>query len=423
MTTTSKTTSNKSDKKNEKPAKPVEPGGSWLGVDVSNGYFLLLGLVGVLCAFGLMMVLSSSSVEALRSYGSSWVFFKRQLLWLFLGSIALFVALRVDYQLWRRIRKPLLICAVVLMLLVLIPGIGIMVSGSRRWLGIGDFRMQPSEVAKLAMLIFAADLLARRAAHVHDWRTTLRPVCLMFGLLGTIIMLQPDMGTTLILGAITVSVLFVAGTPLKFMVKVGAIAAAGAAFLAYVEPYRRARLTSFLRPFEDASNGGYQVVQSLVGIGSGGILGVGLGASRAKWGYLPNAHTDFIFAIIAEELGLIGGCLVVMLFVGFAVLGVRAASRAPDQFGVLLASGITAWVVFQGFLNIGAVIGILPVTGVPLPFLSQGGSSLIVLMFATGILLNIARQGEDGQRQKTARRPRNGAGVSSGRKVAQHSSS
>ncbi len=381
-------------------SKSAKPSKSTLGAEVSNGYFLLTTLVVVLCAFGLMMVLSSSSVEALHTYGSSWVFFKRQIVWLAMGAAVLFVVQRIDYRVWRTWAPIAIAVSAILMIFVLIPGIGITVSGSRRWLGFGPIRMQPSEIAKLAMVVYAAGLLSRREQLMHDWRHSTRPIILMFGVLGGLIMLQPDMGTTLILGSITVTALFVAGTPLKRMGKLAGIGIAAATFLAIVEPYRRARLMSFLHPFEDAANGGYQQVQSLVGIGSGGIFGVGLGASRAKLGFLPNAHTDFIYAIIAEELGLIGAGLVVALFIGFAILGVRTATRAPDQFGVIVASCITAWVVFQAFLNIGAVIGILPVTGVPLPFLSQGGSSLIILMAATGILLNIARQGELANRKQ-----------------------
>lgn len=363
---------------------------------ISSGYFLLFALVLLMCGFGLMMVLSSSSVEALRTYGSSWLFFKRQILWLVLGAIAMFVALKIDYRMWRKWAVLLMAASVVGLFLVLIPGIGIEVSGSRRWLGVGSFRMQPSEIAKFAVLIFAADLLSRRADTMNDWRISIRPVLLVFGFFAFLIMLQPDMGTTMVLGAITLTAIFVGGVRPKHLAVIIGGTIAAATVLAIVEPYRRARLLSFQDPCDigKAAEGGYQVCQSLIGIGSGGIAGVGLGESRAKWGFLPNAHTDFIFSIVGEELGLLGGVAVCLLFVGFAILGIRAASRAPDRFGFILASGITAWVVFQAFLNLGAVIGILPVTGVPLPFISQGGSSLIVLMAATGVLLNIARHGE-----------------------------
>lgn len=368
----------------------------------TSGHFVLLFLMAIFCAFGLMMVLSSSSVDSLRIYGSSWVFFKRQVMWIVLGTIALYVTLRIDYRFWRKWRMPLLLGTGALLVIVLIPGIGIKVSGSRRWLGFGSMNMQPSELAKFALLVFSADLLARRQHLLSNWRVGLAPVGAVFTAFGLLVMLEPDMGTTMCMGAVVAAVLFVGGIPMKYLVRAGAVIVAFATVLAIVEPYRRARLMSFTHPFDDAAGGGYQVVQSIIGIGSGGITGVGLGASTAKWGFLPNAHTDFIFAIIAEELGLVGAVVVVGMFVAFACIGVRTATRAPDQFGVLMASGITAWVVFQAFLNLGAVIGVLPVTGVPLPFLSQGGSSLIVLMAATGILANIAKQGEQASHKKRA---------------------
>lgn len=368
------------------------------GGEINNGFFLLLMVVGILCAFGLMMVLSSSSVVALRDYGSSWTFFNRQLVWMALGAGALFIGLRLDYRMWRKWVPILLGVAAFLLLAVLV--VGVEVSGAKRWLGAGPLRMQPSEIAKFAMLVFAADLLAKRAKHMDNYKVTLNPVLAVFAAFAILIMLEPNLGTTLILGSITASVLFLAGVSGKLLAKLAGAAALLATVLAIAEPYRRARLMSFTDPFADASAGGYQVVQSLVGIGSGGIFGVGPGESRAKWGFLPDAHTDFIYAIVGEEFGLVGALAVIALFAGFTLLGVRAAMRAPDRFGMLMAGGITAWVSVQAFLNIGAVIGILPVTGVPLPFLSQGGSSLVILMTATGVLLNIAKQGEIPKRSK-----------------------
>jgi cell division protein FtsW len=350
---------------------------------------LLLAVVTVLCVVGLVMVLSSSSVEALRNYGSAWLFFQRQLLWLVVGSLALFFTARIDYRVWRKPAVPMLLACGVLLVFVLVPGVGISVGGSSRWLGVGSWRMQPSELTKLAMLLFAADLLARRADHVHD---ALRPVLLAAGAVAFLVMRQPDMGTTLILGCVVVALLWVAGAPMRFMGTLLALSAAGAFVVGMAEPYRRARMLAFLDPWADASNTGYQIAQSMVGLSSGGITGVGLGASRAKWGFLPNAHTDFIFTIIGEEMGLLGSFLVVGLFVGFAVLGVRAAVRAPDRFGTLVAAGITAWITGQALLNMGAVTGLLPVTGVPLPFVSFGGSSLVIALGAVGILLNVSRQ-------------------------------
>ena len=359
----------------------------------STGYVLLAAVVTVLCVVGLVMVLSSSSVESLRNYGSAWLFFKRQLMWLAVGTAALLVTARADYRTWRRFTLPLLIGCIGLLVLVLVPNVGITVSGSSRWLGVGSWRMQPSELAKLAVLLATADLLARRADRMHDATLTLRPVLLVYGVVGALVMFQPDMGTTLVLGCIVTAVLFVAGTPVRHMTTLVAGAAAAAFVLGMAEPYRRARMMSFLDPWKDASNTGYQVAQSIVGLADGGITGVGIGASRAKWGFLPNAHTDFIFTIIGEEMGLIGSLLVIALFVGFGVLGIRAAVRAPDRFGTLIAAGVTAWIAGQAFVNIGAVIGLLPVTGVPLPFVSFGGSSLVIAMGAVGVLLNVARQG------------------------------
>jgi cell division protein FtsW len=357
-----------------------------------QGWVLLAALVAMLCVTGLMMVLSASSVEALRSYGGAWIFFVRQLIWVAVGSIALIGTMALDYRKWKRVVRPAIGVSFVLLLLVLVPGVGITAGGSSRWLGAGSLRIQPSELAKLAVLLFTADLLTRRVDEVRDWRMVLRPVLLTTGLLAMLVLLQPDMGTAMLMVLIVLVLLFVGGVPLFSMASVGAVTGAAAVVLAKVEGYRWDRISSFRDPFGNFSNTGYQVSQSLVALGTGHVGGVGLGASRAKWGFLPNAHTDFIFAIVGEELGLVGTCLVIGLFVVFAVLGVRAALRAPDRFGALLAGGVTAWVCGQAAVNMGAVTGLLPVTGVPLPFVSFGGSSLVVTMAATGILLNIARQ-------------------------------
>jgi cell division protein FtsW len=355
-------------------------------------FWLLLGLVAVLDVIGLVMVLSASSVNALRAYGSAWIFFERQLLWVGVGALLLIVTMRVDYRVWRRLVVPLLAVTVTLLVLVLVPGLGISVGGSARWLGVGFLRVQPSELAKLAVVVFAADVLTRRADDIRSTRVTVVPVLLVFSVIALLVVVQPDLGTTLVLACIVMAVLFIAGVPLPTMAAVAALAGVATSLAGMTKSYRRGRLLCFLHPASDPGNACYQLRQSLVGLGSGHVMGVGLGASRAKWGFLPNAHTDFIFAIIGEEVGLIGSLLVAGLFVAFAVLGVRAASRAPDRFGALLAGGITAWVVGQAFINIGAAIGTLPVTGVPLPFVSFGGSSLVIAMAATGILINVARQ-------------------------------
>jgi cell division protein FtsW len=363
---------------------------------------LLLLVVGALTVLGLVMVLSASSVQALRNHGSSWYFFNRQLLWVGIGSIALYATSRVDYRRWRTIAIPVLGLSLAMMFLVLLPGVGIRVSGSSRWLGTGPLRLQPSELAKLGILLFSADLLSRRHDKMGDWRATTRPVLGYFAAIAVLLLAQPDLGTTLVTGSIVFAVLFLAGTPVGWMGGLGLGAAGVTLILAKVEPYRWRRMTSFLNPFADASNTGYQAAQGRIALANGGLTGVGLGSSRAKWGFLPAAHTDFIFAIVGEELGLAGSLSVLLLFAAFAYLGVRAAFRAPDRFGFLVAGGITAWVLGQAVINIGAVVGLLPITGVPLPFVSSGGSSLVPMMAALGMLLNVTRQGKVPRRRKPA---------------------
>jgi cell division protein FtsW len=356
-------------------------------------WYLLLVLVGVLVVIGLVMVLSASSVQSQRESGSTWSYFLRQAVWTSMGLGALLVTARVDYRLWRRFVPLLLGVSMLLLLIVLVPGVGIKVNGARSWLGFGFMRLQPAEIVKLALLLFSADLLARRANRMDDSRLTLVPVLLVVGVTVVLMMLQPDLGSTMVMAAIVFSVLFVAGVPLGRLGGVFSLGAGVSLVMALSETYRRNRLLAFLDPSRDPGNTGYQINQSLMGVASGGLFGVGLGESRAKWGFLPNAHTDFIFAIIAEELGLVGALLVVGLFLGFAVLGVKAALHAPDRFGTLLAAGITAWILAQAFVNVGGVVGILPITGVTLPFVSFGGSSMLITMAATGLLLNIAAKG------------------------------
>jgi cell division protein FtsW len=357
------------------------------------GYVLLLGWLCVINLIGLVMVLSASSVSAQRTYGNPWYFFERQVLWLALGAAVCVCFARLDYHRLRPLSVPLVVLSMFLLCAVLVPGVGIAANGSARWLGLGSWRVQPSELAKLALVLFAADLLTRRADRMQDVWSTFVPVMVAAVSIGMLIMLQPDMGTTIVVISITFALVFVAGTPIATLVR-AVIGTAGAALLlGLVEPYRRDRLLTFLHPFKDAGNTGYQIVQSYVSLGSGGLFGRGLGSGIEKWGYLPNPYTDFIFAVIGEETGLLGTLVVVLLFAGFAVLGVRAAVRAPDRFGTLLASGITAWIIVQALLNMGAVIGLLPVTGVPLPFVSFGGSSLVIAMGAAGILASVARHG------------------------------
>ncbi|MGI8757788.1 MAG: putative lipid II flippase FtsW [Acidimicrobiales bacterium] len=356
-----------------------------------SGFVLLAALVAVLNVIGLVMVLSASSVQSLQEFGSTWNYFLKQATWLVLATVALVITAKVDYRRWRRLALPLLALSGLSLAAVLV--VGVEVNGARSWFDLGPARMQPSELAKLALLLFCADLLARRAHQLHDTRLTLRPALVVSAATASLVMLQPDLGATIVIGSIVVAVLFLAGLPLARLSGVLFVGVAGLLALAMSESYRRDRLLVFLHPTADPLNTGYQITQSLTGVASGGLFGVGLGASRAKYGFLPNAHTDFIFAIIGEELGLLGAVLVLGLFLSFAVLGVKAALRAPDRFGMLVAGGITAWVLAQALVNIGGVVGLLPITGLTLPFISFGGSSLVVTMAATGILLNIAGQG------------------------------
>jgi cell division protein FtsW len=346
-----------------------------------------------LVVLGLIMILSASSVTSFANYGSSFLFFKRQLFWAALGIGAFCGLARLDYRRLKGFGYPALGVSVILLGAVLVPGFGITAGGSSRWVGFGPLSFQPSEVAKLALVLFTADVFARkRERSLAVFAHTVIPLFPALGILAALVMLQPDLGTTLLLGAIGMGMLFVAGAPLPYVVPLGVAAAGAGVAAALVEDYRRARILAFLDPWSDPLNTGYQTIQSLIALGSGGFLGVGLGASRQKWSYVPNAHTDFIFAILGEEMGLLGTLTVLGLFGLLTYLGVQTARRAPDRLGTLLASGITVWVAAQALVNMGAVTAALPITGVPLPLVSFGGTSLVVSLAAMGILTNVASQ-------------------------------
>lgn len=357
----------------------------------TSAFWLLAAIATVLNMFGLVMVMSASSVQSVRAGSGPLSLFERQLLWTVVGAVALLATLLVSVDFWRRLAKPFLLLCIGMLVLVLVPGIGVTVNGATRWLGAGPLQVQPSEITKFGLLLFVADLLDRRADRVRDWRWCLAPVVAYLGLVAGLIMLQPNLGTTIIIAFMVLAMLFAAGVPLLPLSGVALAGTALAALSVASTPFRRTRFLRFLNPWADPTNTGLQNVQSLVGIANGGILGRGLGRSTAKWGFLPFAHTDFIFAVIAEEFGLVGAMAVVLLFFGFACTGAWIAARARDRFSMLVATGITAWISIQAFMNIGAVIGIMPITGVPLPFISFGGSSLMINLAATGMLLNIAR--------------------------------
>jgi cell division protein FtsW len=348
-------------------------------------------LVGVLCVFGLIMVGSASPLISIGLYGSPWAIFIRQAMYMGVGLVALLICSRVDYRKWRAIRGPLVGGTLVLLVVVLVPHLGVSAGGSSRWIGFGPLQLQPSELMKLALAVFAADLLTRRADRTSDPKMVIVPVLAMLAISGVLILKQPDMGTALVLSCIAFGILFLGGVPMGPIFKILGSFTALAIIVGLADPYRRDRILSYLNPGANKSGTGYQVWQSLIGLGTGHLFGLGLGGGREKYGTLPNAHTDFIFSVVGEELGLIGAVLLLGLFFALAWFGLRAATRAPDRFGSLLAVGIITWVTSQAIINIGAVVGVLPVTGIPLPFISFGGSSLIITMAAVGILVNIAR--------------------------------
>jgi cell division protein FtsW len=352
---------------------------------------LLLALIGALCVFGVVMVGSASEVVSIATYGSPWAILLREAMWMAIGLVVLVVTCRVDYRRWRRLAVPLLVVSLVLLLVVLVPGIGVTAGGSSRWIGFGQFRIQPSELAKLALAIFGADLVTRRERRGGDHRTIIGPLLLAAALAGGLVLLQPDMGTALVLAGMTLALLVASGVSMRPLVKVGGGLVVLAVIVGVIEPYRRARLLSFLDPTAHAKGSGYQVVQSLIGLGSGHVIGLGLGSSHEKWGLLPNAHTDFIYSVIGEELGFVGAICVLLALGAFAWFGLRAAQRSPDRFGSLLSVTLVAWIASETFINIGAVVGLLPVTGIPLPFISFGGSSLVITLAAAGMLVNVAR--------------------------------
>ena len=366
----------------------------------------LLAVTGALCVVGLVMVLCASAYTSLQYYGSVWTIFERQVLWMALGGLALWGASRVRYDRWRRWRVLLLVGGLALLVAVLVPGVGVAAGGSSRWIGVGLLRVQPSELMKLALSVFAADLLARRADQVEQVRHVVGPLVVVLGVAALLVLKQPDMGTAIVLVCITFGLLFAGGVPVRPVLKTLAVTIGLGVIVGLAEPYRRARLLSFVNPFAHARGSGYQVVQSLVGLGSGRLFGLGLGGGHQQWGLLPNAHTDFIFSVIGEEGGLVGGVVVLLLFLALAWLGLRAVSRAPDRFGALLAVAATCWITSQAVINIGAVIGVLPVTGIPLPFISFGGSSLVITMVAAGILVNIASHERVGPSSRPVSRPR-----------------
>jgi cell division protein FtsW len=375
-------------------------------------YYLVLGTAALLVAFGLIMVLSASSVTSYADSGSSFTIVEKQALWVAIGLPALWIGMRLPPRAYRFLGYPLLLVSVALLLLVLVPGIGVNVSGATRWIDLpGGLQIQPSEPAKLALVLWGADLLARKEKRLGETRHLLLPLVPVALVMALLVMLQPDMGTTIVLVLVMLALLFTAGAPLGSFIGLGVGLGGALGLLAVTEPYRLQRLTGFRNPCgQHALSIGYQACQGIYALSSGGWFGLGLGGSREKFGYLPNQYTDYIFAIIGEELGLLGTLVVLGLFALLGYAGLRIAQRCSDRFSQLAAAGVIAWLLGQALVNMGAVVGLLPITGIPLPMVSFGGSALVPTLFAIGMLLSFARREPSAARalaaRKAARSPR-----------------
>lgn len=361
-----------------------------------SGDLLLFACVLALLGIGLVMVYSASSIVAYDRLADSAFFLRRQALWIVIGLAAMFVASRVHYQRLHAYAAPLLLITAVLLVAVLIPGVGRVAGGARRWIAAGALGFQPVEAAKLALLVYVAHFAVRRASEVRDLRRGVVPPLAVTAAFALLVLAQPDMGSAIVLGIVSLTVLFLAGARLAHLALalLAALPAAAAAVVA--ADYRFQRILVFLNPWNDPQGSGFHIIQSFLAFGSGGLFGVGLGESRQKFFYLPERHTDFIFAILGEELGLLGTGVLLLLFGLLAYRGYRISRAAPDRFGALLAAGITATIVGQALINMGVATGLLPVKGVPLPLVSFGGSSLVMTMIQIGILLNISQYASGG---------------------------
>jgi cell division protein FtsW len=384
----------------------------------------LLMVTLLLMGAGLVMVFSASQALAYVQHRSPYFYFERQALWMVLGSVALVALSRVDYHRLRALAPLGAAICVVLMLLVLIPSIGIRVNGARRWIDLGVLgSLQPSELAKLAFILYIAHWIDKREDRIKSFADGFIPFSLLMGGALLLLFLQRDLGTSVVLAAIFGSAYLAGGGRKRHILLLGAGLAAIFVVDTYIEPYRLARLASFRDPFGDQLNTGFQSTQAILALGSGGLTGVGLGQSVEKFLWLPEAHTDFIFAIIGEETGLVGTSAILLGFVLFAVRGYRAAMLAPDRYGLTIAAAITTWISFQALLNMATVTDTLPITGVPLPLISYGGTSVAATLAAIGVLLNVAGQttrkpgrldaaADSGRRDRRSPVPRAGSGAS-----------
>jgi cell division protein FtsW len=355
--------------------------------------WLLLTAAVLLTLFGLVMVLSAGSVSAAQGYGgNSFWYFQRQVMYAAGGLGAMLIAWRMSHRAWAALAIPLLVGSALLMILAVVHPSRSCLYGACRWIDLGPITLQPSEFAKLGLVVFTAAVLTRKRRHLHDPMHLVIPLAPVVAVIAGLVLLQQDLGTTVIICGTVFLLMFVAGVRMRYLAVTGLAGLLVGGLMIFSEPYRRSRLLgSWLNAEADPLDSGLQLIQSLVAIGSGGFTGVGLGGSRAKWDFLPNAHSDFIFAVIGEELGIVGATGVLIAFALLLYAGVRIAIHAKDAFGRLLAAGIVSWLGLQTIINLGAVTGVLPITGVPLPFLSFGGSALVVTLLGVGVLASVAR--------------------------------
>ncbi|HEV8670272.1 MAG TPA: putative lipid II flippase FtsW [Candidatus Limnocylindria bacterium] len=383
---------------------------------------VLVVVVLALTLLGIAMVYSASGIKALDALDDPRYFLGWQSLWAALGLVGMLAATRVDYHRYRLFALPLLVVAVALLAAVLFPGVGTSVNGAARWLRAGPVGVQPAELAKLALILYLAAWLGARRERIAS-PGVMVGVTVITGILTALVFLEPDLGTAIVIGVVALVMYFAAGARIRVFAALGSLAVVVALAGALTSDYRLQRIVTFLDPWSDPQNKGYQAIQSLYGLALGGLFGEGLGAGREKFGYLPFPYTDSIFAILGDELGLAGTLAVIALFLVLGYRGVRIALRAPDAMGALIATGITTWLVFQAWVNMAVVASLVPMTGITLPFISYGGSSLCVGLIAVGILLNVGRQAapapatvpraprrrRDGRARKPAARDRGGA--------------
>jgi cell division protein FtsW len=353
---------------------------------------VLFAVVAALVSIGLVMVFSASSATAYSEHGDIAYYVKRQLVWLVVGAAAAYAVYRMDLAVLKRLAPLLLVAAMVALLLVFVPHVGLGVNGGRRWVGVSALSFQPSEFAKLALVIYLSAMLSARGDRITSLPRGLFPLCVPVAIMAVLVLKEPDMGTASLLVLTAFALFFAAGARIFHLFAVLMVTVPFAVGTVLASPYRRARVFAFMDPWKDPQNTGFHIVQSLLALGSGGLFGVGLGASRAKFFYLPEQYTDFIFSILGEELGLFGALVVVVLFITFAYRAIRIALTSPDRFGFFLAVGCMAMILIQAFVNIGVVTSSWPVTGVPLPFISFGGSSLVANLIAVAFVANVGRR-------------------------------